>query len=175
VEVFDQTGELAAMATILTLVQKKSPFVSIEAKSLQQVLSKLTSKHKAAWGKMKPLQMVEHLIATYDVSMNTKNKKCSTPEERIEKFQEWLWNYRPMPKNYQHPGHKKGKLPKAKFSDLKEAIAALLEKQEEYENWHKENPEIETMHHVYGMLDKQHWDLMHTKHFNHHFHQFDLI
>ena len=39
----------------------------------------------------------------------------------------------------------------------------------------KKISETTTKNAVFGILDKFEWDLVHTKHFNHHFEQFGLI
>jgi len=41
--------------------------------------------------------------------------------------------------------------------------------------YYKENPEAEHMNFVFGKLNKEMWELMHKKHFTHHFEQFGLI
>ena len=51
----------------------------------------------------------------------------------------------------------------------------LVEAYEEFTVYFKENPEAQTKNAVFGRLDKFEWDLLHTKHFNHHFEQFNLI
>ncbi|MEM6686370.1 MAG: phenylacetic acid degradation bifunctional protein PaaZ, partial [Bacteroidota bacterium] len=60
-EVFDQDDELVAIATILTMVQKKNPFATINKNTIQDYLGKLTEDTKPVWGSMSPQQMVEHL------------------------------------------------------------------------------------------------------------------
>src|SRR5690606_12188990 len=64
VEVFDNNDELAAVATILTMVQKKSPFIQINHSNIDDYLTKLTVNHKANWGTMTPQHMLEHFEKT---------------------------------------------------------------------------------------------------------------
>ena len=83
--VFDTEDELVAVATILTMVQKKSPFVAINKDTIPDYLSKLTTETKPAWGKMTPQQMVEHLEYTLRVaSGEIQDFEIETPEKILE-------------------------------------------------------------------------------------------
>ncbi|NAS31544.1 phenylacetic acid degradation bifunctional protein PaaZ [Flavobacteriaceae bacterium R38] len=176
VEVFDHENELAAIATILTMVQKKTPFAKINRNTIQEYLGKLSEESKANWGMMTSQHMVEHLESFIRIaSGETKNVKVITPEEYLEKTQESLYNHKSMPKEYPHPLLKKGEVEDLRYADLNEAKTKLLEAYGEFEAYFKENPEATTTDAVFGELDKFEWDLLNTKHFNHHFEQFGLI
>ena len=176
VEVFDKDDELAAIATILTMVQKRSPFKEITPAYIASALSGLRENASPGWGMMTPQHMVEHLewslkAATGEIP----TKETVTPEEQLEKMQESLYNYSPFPKEFQHPLLKKGKTEALRYDDLEKAKQALLEAYEQYLLFFKEHPEAETRHVVFGDLDKGLWDLVHRKHFNHHFEQFGIL
>lgn len=175
VEVFDQNDELVAIATILTLVQKKSPFVPFDLATLSQALKKLDASSQARWGIMSAQHMVEHLIFHFRTAMGQISTEIVTPEDRIEKFQESLWNYIPMPPDFKHPKLDPERPMPLEFASLEEAKAALLNAFDAYEKFFKENPDAKTPNAVFGMLDKWHWDLLGRKHFHHHLHQFGLI
>ena len=98
-EVFDQDGELVAMATILTLVQKKSPFVEMDRQTIEEKLDALTENSKAAWGILTPQHMVEHLEFNYQLALGNIPCEIYTPEDKLEKYQDSLWNYRANGKN----------------------------------------------------------------------------
>ncbi len=69
VEVFDAEDELVAVATILTMVQKKQEtFVEMTEEKINECLSKLTADAKPKWGIMTPQHMVEHLEYTYKIA-----------------------------------------------------------------------------------------------------------
>ena len=175
VEVFDQEKELAATATILTLVQKKSPFVEIDKEFLAFALSKLTPDNKPKWGIMSAQHMVEHLEYNFKVAVGEMQQEIVTPEKYLEKYQESVWNYKPMPREYDHPHLKKGESEDLNHGSLQEAIDSMLKSFDAYEAFFKENPAVKTKNAVFGELDKQHWDLLIRKHFNHHLAQFELI
>jgi oxepin-CoA hydrolase/3-oxo-5,6-dehydrosuberyl-CoA semialdehyde dehydrogenase len=182
VEVFDVEAEaeedqLVAIATILTMVQKKqTTFVEMTDKAIEKALSKLTEKSQAEWGKMNPQQMLEHLELGYRIaSGEIQNFEIATPEDKVEKFQETLWNYEPMPKNYDFPLYENGKLPELKHENLEQAKEKLKEAKQAYATFFRENPDALTKHAVFGWLTKFEWELLNRKHLNHHFGQFGLL
>ncbi|MEZ5041808.1 MAG: phenylacetic acid degradation bifunctional protein PaaZ [Saprospiraceae bacterium] len=175
VEVFDQEQELVAIATILTMVQKKSPFLPFTKENVAKGLAKLTDSHRAKWGILSPQHMVEHLEFFMQMAMGAIKTDITTPEKYLERTQESLFNYRPMPRDFDHPLLKVEALEDLRFGSLEEAKAALLSSLDAYEAFFKAHPGIKTPNTVFGMLDKQLWDLLHRKHFHHHFEQFDLI
>lgn len=176
VEVFDQEMELVAMATILTLVQKKSPFVEMDRATITACLDNLTESSKAQWGNMSAQHMVEHLEFFTLMAANPDSEiNISTAEDRIEKFQDSLWNFQPMPKEFKHPMLKKEGPEDLRHKDLATAKKAYLKAYDEYIEFFKNNPDAQTANPVFGMLDSYHWYLLNRKHLNHHFSQFGLL
>jgi len=175
VEVFDQEDEKVAIATVLTMVAKKSPFANINRDNVETYLSKLTEDTKPKWGIMSPQHMIEHLEMGFQNAMGKTKLEVVTPQEQLEKYQDSLWNYHPMPKNFQLPILKKGETEELRFAGLAEAKEAFLKAWDEYEAYFKDNPDAETNNAVFGSLDKDHWDLLNRKHFHHHFEQFGLV
>lgn len=175
VEVFDQEDALIAVATILTLVQKKSPFLEFEQGNISRLLQNLGAETPARWGLMSAQHMVEHLVFHFRTAMNQIPTEVITPEEKIEKWQESLWNYIPMPPDYKHPKLDKENPMPLEFKNLEEAKSALLAAWREYDLFFKTHPGIKTNNAVFGPLDKWHWDLLGRKHLNHHFRQFGLV
>ena len=80
-----------------------------------------------------------------------------------------------MPREYAHPHLRKGETEDLKHSSLQEAIDSMVQSYDAYEAFFKENPTAKTKNAVFGELDKEHWDLLIRKHFNHHLAQFGLI
>ena len=175
VEVFDQADELVAVATILTLVQKKSPFMEFTKAAIDEALGRLTESSKAAWGIMTPQHMVEHMVFHFRTAMGQIETQVISPEDRLEKWQESLWNHIAMPPDFKHPQLDPNAPMPLEFKNLSEAKAALLEAFEAYQAYYKANPEAKNANAVFGALDKLHWDLMGRKHFHHHFRQFGLV
>ncbi len=182
VEVFDvnateEEEKLVAIATILTMVQKKqTTFTEITDAIFEKALNSLTEETQPAWGIMTPQHMVEHLEDSYRIAAGEiQDFEIATPEDKLEMVQETLWNYQPMPKNFNFPFYKEGELFKLKHEDLATAKQKLKEAKAQYENYFQEHPEAITKNAVFGELNKFEWKLLHRKHINHHFDQFGLL
>lgn len=177
VEVVNQREEVVCVATILSLVAKKSPFIELNRRNIQKLLNNLTESTKPNWGKMTAQQMLEHLETTLLYSIGEPEvENCFTPEEHLEKYQDSLYNHRKMPKDFPAPFlPEDGTLPELKYKNLEQAKEKFLEKLQKYQIYYRENPEAEHMHFVFGKLNKEMMELMHRKHFTHHFEQFNLI
>jgi oxepin-CoA hydrolase/3-oxo-5,6-dehydrosuberyl-CoA semialdehyde dehydrogenase len=176
VEVFDQNDELVAIATILTMVQKKSPFVEINRSNISGYLTKLTEQSKASWGILTPQHLVEHMEKGFRIaSGEIQDFEIDTPAEHLAKVQEMVFNYKPMPKGFKHPLMEKESLDQLIHPDLASAKVKMLEAWDSYEAYFKANPDAETKNAVFGHLDKFGWDLLNIKHFNHHFEQFGIL
>ncbi len=176
VEVFDQENELTAIATILTMVQKKSPFVQIDSSNLKEYLAQLKEDAKPKWGTMTPQHMVEHLEKTIRIGAGQiQNFDIATPEKYLERVQEMIYNHKQMPKGVYHPMMKEGALEELIHEDLVTAKTKLLEAYEEFEAYFKENPDAITKNAVFGEMNKFEWDLLNVKHLNHHFEQFGIL
>lgn len=177
VEVFDTDDEMVAVATILTMVQKKQTvFVEMNSDSIQNCLNKLTENTKAKWGILTPQHMLEHLEFTYRIaSGENQDFEVSTPEKYLEKAQEMLYTYEPMAKGYDFPLSKKGELESLIHEDLNTAKTKLLEARASYLGFFKENPDAIIKNVVFGDLNKFEWYLLERKHLNYHFEQFGLL
>jgi len=176
VEVFDANDELTAVATILTMVQKKSPFTEINRSNINEYLTKITVNHKANWGTMTPQHMIEHMEQQYRyASGEQQDFEIATPAEQLDKYRETVFNHRPFPKEHKHPLMKQGENEELQHPDLETAKQKLVEAIDAYEQYFNENPEARTKNVTFGMMDKFEWDLLGTKHFNHHFRQFGIL
>ena len=177
VEVFDTEDELVAIATILTMVQKKQTvFTEMTSEKIKECLSKLTEKAKTKWGTMSAQHMVEHLEYTYRIaSGEIQDFEIATPERYLEKTHDTLYNYKPMPVEFDFPLAEKSKIETLKHPDLETAKVKMLESRAAYLQFFKENPEARTKNVVFGELNKFEWYLLERKHLNHHFNQFNLL
>ena len=94
VEVFDTADELVAIATILTMVQKKQTvFTEMTESTIKSCLNRLQADDKPAWGTMTAQSMVEHLEYTYRIaSGEIQDFEIATPEKILEKVNETLYN-----------------------------------------------------------------------------------
>jgi oxepin-CoA hydrolase/3-oxo-5,6-dehydrosuberyl-CoA semialdehyde dehydrogenase len=176
-EIFDANDELVALATVLTMVQKKQEtFVELTENKIKECLHALTETTKPKWGIMTPQHMIEHLEYTYKIaSSEIQDFEISTPEKILEKVKNSLYNYNKFPKNSKFPLLEKDTLDSLKYSDLETAILKFTEQREKYLNYFKENPKAILNNMVFGELNKYEWYLLERKHLNHHFEQFGLI
>lgn len=176
-EVFDASDELVAVATVLTMVQKKQEtFVEMTDVKIDECLSKLTEDTKPKWGMMTPQHMVEHLEYTYKIAAGEiQDFEISTPEKILEKIKNSLWNYKKFPKNSQFPSLEKDKLDDLKYDNLEVAIEKFKAQREKYVAYFKQNPDTILKNIVFGELNRYEWYLLERKHLNHHFEQFGLI
>lgn len=177
VEVFDSENELVAIATILTMVQKKqTTFVEMTPETIESCLNKLTEDTQPKWGIMTPQHMVEHLEQGYRIaSGEIQDFDVATPEEYLEKTQAVLWNYDLMPQGYKMPLMKKDGLEELQHPDLAAAKQKMLEARDAYITFFNQNPEALTKNVVFGYLTRYEWYLLERKHLNHHFEQFGLL
>jgi len=186
VEVFDANIEekegseenpLVAVATILTMVQKKQEtFVEMTDEKIEECLSKLKPDMKPKWGIMTPQHMMEHLEYTYKIaSGEIQDFEVATPEKILEKVHASLYNYDKFPKNTNFPSLEKDTLDKLKYEDLETAKTKFLEARENYKACFKEHPNAKLKNLVFGELNKYESYLLERKHLNHHFEQFGLI
>lgn len=176
VEVFDVEDELVAIATILTMVQKKCPFKEINRDTIPQYLSKLTEDTKPQWGNLSAQGMVEHLEYALQIAYGEiQDFEIETPEKILEKVHDSLYNHEPMPKNHKAPSVFDKVFETLRHENLSVAKEKLLEAYDNYEAYFKENPTAITKNAVFGMLNKFECDLLNRKHFNHHFEQFGLL
>jgi len=177
VEVFDTEDELVAIATILTIVQKKQEvFVEMNEDKISECISKLKEDTKAKWGIMRPQHMVEHLEHTYKIASGEKQDfEIATPEKILERVHNSLYNYDEFPMNSNFPALEKDKLDDLKHPDLAIAIEKFKVQREKYLESFKENPNAKLNNLVFGELNKYEWYLLERKHLNHHFKQFGLI
>lgn len=176
VEVINQREEVVCVATILTLVGKKSPFIKINYKDFEKRLRNLTNETLPKWGQMTAQEMLEHLETTMKYSTGElETNECKTPKEHLELYQDSLYNFKKMPKDFPAPFLKDGKLPILKYKNLEEAKTHFIESVKNYQIYYRENPEAKHLHFVFGVLDKEMMELFHQKHVTHHFEQFSLV
>ncbi|WP_431158998.1 phenylacetic acid degradation bifunctional protein PaaZ [Winogradskyella poriferorum] len=173
----DKDSPLVAVATILTMVQKKQQtFVEMTSAKIDECLSKLTEETEPKWGIMTPQHMIEHLEYTYKIAAGEiQDFEISTPEKILEKVKNSLWNYKKFPQNSQFPQLEKDTLDDLKHPDLATAILKFKEQRDAYIEYFKVHPDAILKNMVFGELNKYEWYLLERKHLNHHFEQFGLL
>jgi len=176
-EIFDADDELVALATVLTMVQKKQKtFVEMTNEKIQECLNKLNEAAKPKWGTMSPQHMLEHLEFTYRIaSGELQDFEIKTPEKILEKVHATLYNYDKMPQKHMFPLAEESKINELKLGSLEEAKMRFVEARNSYLEFFKENPDAIMKNAVFGEMNKYEWYLLDRKHLNHHFEQFGLI
>lgn len=177
VEVFDAEDELVAIATILTMVQKKQEtFVEMTGTKIKECFAKLDEKTTPIWGTISAQCMVEHLEYSYRIaSGEIQDFEISTPEKIIEKVHATLYNYDKMPHDYDFPLAEKSDINNPKHENLTMAKERMLGARADYLEFFNENPEERTKNPVFGFLNRYEWALLERKHLNHHLEQFNLL
>lgn len=176
VEIYNQRDEIVCVATILTLVAKKSPFIELKKDVIKKTLFQLTEQSDPAWGNMNPQQMLEHLEATLHYSMGEPEaKNPNSSIEDLEVLQDSLYTFSRLPKNFPNPFLSDNEpLPPLVHKNLEDAKEALLDALQKYLIYYRKNPQAEHQHPYFGLLNKEMMELLHRKHFTHHFEQFGI-
>lgn len=176
-EVFDAEEELVAIATVLTMVQKKQTvFTEITDEFFENSINALQEETKPLWGTMSAQHMLEHLEFTYRIaSGEIQDFEITTPENILEKVHATLYNYKKMPREYDFPLAEKSQIEVLKHDNFEMAKTKLIEARRNYLEFFKENPSATLINAVFGELNRFDWYLMERKHINHHFEQFGLI
>lgn len=177
VEVVNQRDEIVCVATILTLVAKKSPFVDLKTKEIHKILNNLTENSERKFGLMTPQLMVEHLEEVLRNGFGSLEPSDfpEIPADKLELLQDWIYTDQKIRPGAQYPLLKEGEEPQLRFKNLTEAKEKLLETLKEFLIYYRENPQAEHYHPRFGMLNKEMMELFHRKHFTHHFEQFNLV
>lgn len=177
VEVVNQRDEVVCVATILTLVAKKSPFIELNLRVVKEALSKLTETSDRKFGEMSPQMMVEHLeeVLRNGIGDLKAGDFPEIPAEHLEKLQDWLYTNEKIRPGAKYPLLKDDEQPTLRFKNLDEAKAKFLETLQEYLIYFRENPQSEKFHPRFGTIDKEMSELFQRKHITHHFEQFGLL
>ncbi|MEZ4774126.1 MAG: DUF1569 domain-containing protein [Bacteroidia bacterium] len=138
-------------------------------------LEKLTEDTPALWGIMGPQHMIEHVSGLFYISRKELGLPCTTPEEKLPKMKEFIWNDQPFPRSVRVVGIPKDKTLPLRYGSLDEAKGVLFKSIDDYYQFFEQNPEATTMHPVFGRLNHSEWDRIHWKHTTHHLRQFGLI
>jgi oxepin-CoA hydrolase / 3-oxo-5,6-dehydrosuberyl-CoA semialdehyde dehydrogenase len=177
VEVFDTNDELVAIATILTMVQKKQEaFVEMTDEKIEESLSKLANDTQPKWGILTPQHLLEHLELGYKImSGKIQDFEIATPEKILDQVHHSLYNYDKFPKGSAFPTYKKEELEDLVYPDFETAKVKFLEARKTYQTFFEENPDAVLKNMVFGELNKYESYLLERKHLNHHFEQFGIL
>lgn len=148
-------------------------FISVDLATLIGTLDKLKADKTPAWGGMSAQRMVEHLTEMIQMSVGKGDYQQLTPEDKIESMQRFLDSDKPMAKGITvelAPAEFK-----LKHDELELAVDDFIDNWLAFEEYYEENPSATNLHPFYGQLNEEKWRRLHSKHFTHHFQQFELI
>ena len=149
-----------------------SDFLSPDLETFLGKLNGLSAETSPSWGSMNSQQMVEHLSKSIDLSIGEFKVELMIPEEKVAGAVAYLHSDKPFPKEFK--ANYAPENPELHNENLDDAIDELTMKWLAFEDHFSDNPEATHLHPVYGMLDEKGWLRMHSKHFTHHFLQFNL-
>jgi hypothetical protein len=138
---------------------------------LCRLLLSLDPRTVPLWGKMKPQQMVEHLVDQVEWTNGKKIPTCDRPaDEAYQSKQVMVYTDAGIPKNVFLEN-----LPENyTYPHIEAAIHALMLELDAFDQYFKE-PGIIAIHGGFGPMNHKEWLIWHGKHFAHHFKQFGLI
>ena len=148
-------------------------FFDTDINIIIDTLTLLKPNDKPEWGSMSAQRMVEHLTDTVNLSFNEHSYTLQLPIDKVEKAQKFIFSDYELPKNF-----------KASFANANDKIRnvsineAIIEFEESWIDmieYFKNNPQSKTLHPHFGLLNGELWLKLHSKHFTHHFLQFNLI
>ena len=138
---------------------------------LQRLLLSLDPQITPIWGKMKPQQMVEHLVDQVEWTNGKKIPFCERPaDEAYQSKMDMVYSdieigrgvvFKSPPEDYQYP-------------DIPTAVDQLMLELEAFDRYF-EQPGITAIHGGFGPMNHHEWLIWHGKHFTHHLKQFGLI
>ena len=142
-----------------------------DRKKLSELLRSLNPDTKPLWGKMKPQQMVEHLIDQVSYTNGKKIPFCDfTSDIAARNKQKMIYTNLEIPKNVIL-----GQLPENyTYPDIETAINYLMDELAVFDSYFKTSGAT-AIHGAAGPLNYDEWLIWHGKHFEHHLKQFGLI
>lgn len=138
---------------------------------LNSLLTKLDPTAVPLWGKMKPQQMIEHLIGEVEYTNGKKIAVCTRPEQDAARDKNtFVYSDFRIPKNVIL-----GELPAFyRYNSLEISVKQLMKELEDFDGYFKQQS-VTAVHFSFGAMDHNEWLIWHSKHFTHHLEQFGLL
>lgn len=138
---------------------------------LKRLLLTLDVNTMPLWGKMRPRQMVEHLVDQVQWTNGKKIATCDRPaEEAARARQLMIYTDTDIPKNIFLEDLPDDYL----YADIETAINRLMTELDDFDEYFEQPGRI-AIHGGFGPMNYNEWLIWHGKHFGHHLMQFGLI
>ena len=138
---------------------------------LKRLLLSLKPDTTPLWGKMKPQQMVEHLIVQVQYTNGKLIPYCERPaDEAYKAKQEMIYTDAEIPQNIVLETLPENFI----YTDIPTAVQQLIIELDTFDAYFKK-PGTMAIHGGFGPMKYQEWINWHGKHFIHHFKQFGLL
>ncbi|MFK8058953.1 MAG: hydroxymethylglutaryl-CoA reductase, degradative [Polaribacter sp.] len=135
-------------------------------------LRSLTRESKPVFGKMNGQQVIEHLSLLMQISNGKIDADYFVSDEKSARRKPFLATNNELQIGFKAPILSDEPTPE-KFDSIEEAINDLTQQIKDFEIHFKSN--TKENHPFFGELDYEYWKKFHTKHFTHHFKQFNLL
>jgi hypothetical protein len=144
--------------------------------SILQHFERLHPETKPEWGLLTAQHMVEHLAVPFRFSNGKQPMELAIPFEKAERAKARVlepdWR---MPREFKAGFMPPEGLPDLQFSSIESATFALFSEIEDFYSFFALNPAATPTHPYFSHLNQQEWEVVHHKHFLHHFEQFGLL
>ncbi|MGY0035657.1 DUF1569 domain-containing protein [Pedobacter sp. NJ-S-72] len=139
-------------------------------RNLEKLFLELKADATPLWGKMKPQQMVEHLIDQVQYTNGKKEPFCEVSLEEAQLARQAnIYTDLEIPKNVIF-----GDIPdQLIYPDLSNAISQLMIELRDFDAYFKK-PGTTAIHGAFGPMNYDEWIIWHSRHFKHHLKQFGL-
>jgi hypothetical protein len=135
------------------------------------LISRIDSSVVPRWGKMNAQQIVEHVAGFFRISTDKLKFPLVTPPESLPKFKAFLLSEKEFRENTKAPVLPEEPLP-LRYATMDEAKADLEKQVNDFFAYFSNDPEMKTVHPVFGELNFEEWVQLHHKHVKHHLKQF---
>ncbi|CAA0195421.1 3-hydroxy-3-methylglutaryl-coenzyme A reductase [Tenacibaculum maritimum] len=163
-------------AVIEKLNSLRKPTVSwvdfLNTNEMYSQLNKLNTNTPPLFGKMNGQQMVEHLSLLLQISNGTIRAEQFISDEKSARRKPFLNTNNEIQLGFKAPGLSEEPYP-VKFHTMDAAINDLIYQIQKFTAHFKTSKKEH--HPFFGDLNFDEWTKFHTKHFTHHFKQFDLL
>ncbi|WP_088323740.1 hydroxymethylglutaryl-CoA reductase, degradative [Polaribacter tangerinus] len=140
--------------------------------TVKKLLSSLQIETQPIFGKMNAQQMIEHLSLLLKISNGKMPVNVFVEDEKSTRRKAFLDTDKELQIGFKAPLLSEEPTP-VKFNSLQEAINDLVIQIKDFNSFYE--TEKTATHPFFGELDAAYWHKFHTKHFTHHFKQFQIV